>query len=230
MDRKNGTQAKIHRIPKATLFVALTVIAYSNPRGLQAASDSPELTLAWFSGQISFPVGFKTIKKEVESAFDGMGIEVRWSEKTAAEQQEERALKVILLPIAPARWRLPANTMGVYLGNEGRQPAVYIFFRDVLRALGHDANMQRRPNPIEQRRIARALGKVVSHEIVHALAPQRAHAADGLMRAGLDRYLLLHQKAHTEPETVAAVHSGLEALASSPDEPRDETNAASEAL
>ena len=36
-----------------------------------------------------------------------------------------------------------------------------------------------------------AVGRVVAHEVIHALAPYQAHAADGLMRSSLGRSALL---------------------------------------
>jgi hypothetical protein len=41
--------------------------------------QSRELTLAWFSGRLSFPVHFETVSREVETTFADLGIEAGWA-------------------------------------------------------------------------------------------------------------------------------------------------------
>ena len=102
--------------------------------------------------------------------------------------------------------------MGVYLGDDGLQPAVYIFVRNVLRALSLHGHMARIPTHKERHRIARALGKVVAHEVIHALTPDCAHESQGLMRNSLGRYLLLNQRDHVEAKRIESIYRGLQRL------------------
>ena len=46
----------------------------------------------------------------------------------------------------------------------------------------------------ERQQIATALGRVVAHEVVHALAPLQPHATQGLLSATLNRSHLVHHR------------------------------------
>jgi len=193
-----------------TLTLAMTLAFALEPTPVEASTQSRqgrELTLAWFSGRLGYPVHFETMAREVDRIFEPIGVEVSWEPATSAD-----TLKVILLPIEPSLWNLPPRTMGVYLGDDGVQPAVYIFVRNVLRALALNASMQRIPTHRERQRIGRALGKVVGHEIIHVLTPDCTHETEGLMRRALGRYLLLNQRDHLEPKRVESIYRGLRQL------------------
>ena len=190
-----------------TLTLAMTFAFALDLTLIEASRQSRqgrELTLAWFSGRLGYPIHFETMAREVDRIFEPIGVEVSWEPATSVD-----SLKVILLPIEPSLWNLPPGTMGVYLGDDGLQPAVYIFVRNVLRALALNPSMQRIPTHRERQRIGRALGKVVGHEIIHALTPDCTHETEGLMRRALGRYLLLNQRDHLEPKRIESIYRGL---------------------
>jgi hypothetical protein len=190
----------------ATLALAITFALSLDVTGVEASTRTSELTLVWFKGRLSLPLHFKTVAREVEGTFANIGIEVNWAPLSLD------GLKVIVLPIEPSSWNLPADTMGVYLGDDGLQPAVYIFVRNVLRALSLDARMERIPTHKERHQIGRAMGKVVAHEIIHALTPDCSHESQGIMRPALNSYLLLNEKSHLEPRRIEAIYRGLRKL------------------
>ena len=190
-----------------TLTLAVTLGLLLGPAAGDGSTQTSELKLGWFSARLGYPVDFKTMARELVGVFHDIGVHVRW-ESTASLD----GLKVILLPIEPSGWNLPPGAMGVYLGEDGLQPAVYIFVRNVLRALSLDPSMQRIPTYEERHRIARALGKVAAHEIIHALTPGCSHETEGLMRPTLGRYLLLNETSHLESARVEAIHRGLHKL------------------
>ena len=192
-----------------TITLAMTFALTLDPTPTEGSEPKRELRLAWFSGRLSYPVNFKTVSREVETTFADLGIDVAWVPAAVPSQD---VLKVIILPVEPSSWNLPADTMGVYLGDDGLQPAVYIFVRNVLRALSLDGRMERIPTHRERHQIARALGKVVAHEIIHALTSDCTHESEGLMRNALGRYLLLNQRDHLEPQRVDSIYRGLRRL------------------
>lgn len=69
------------------------------------------------------------------------------------------------------------------------RPLLHIRLRDTG---GDDGQEKTNPTHKERHRIARALGKVVTHEIIHALTPDRTHEPQGLMRNSLGRHLPLN--------------------------------------
>ncbi len=87
---------------------------------------------------------------------------------------------------------------------------------EVAGTLGLDA----RPGswwPQQRQALARAIGRVAAHEIVHALAPQREHAATGLMSAALGRGELTRTRIAVDPLTRSVV---LDAVAQRQPPPR----------
>jgi hypothetical protein len=100
----------------------------------------------------------------------------------------------------------------VRLGNQ-RIDAVYIFFKNVMRCLGHDPEQGSLMTPAQRRDLGRALGRVVAHEVVHALAPSAPHALDGLMGEKLNRSFLQKFRVPEDSEMKEAVLRGLALLA-----------------
>ena len=196
-----------------TLTLAMTFAFAMGQTAVEGSDPDHKLRLAWFGGKLDFPVHFKTVSREVEGTFADLGIDVVWADPTAPSP---RVLKIIVLPVEPSAWNLPADTMGVYLGDDGLQPAVYIFVRNVLQALSLDGRMARIPTLKERHQIARALGKVVAHEIIHALTPDCTHESEGLMRNSLGRYLLLNQRDPLESRRVESIFRGLRRLNQKP--------------
>ena len=102
-----------------TLTLAMTFAFALDLTPVEASRQSRqgrELTLAWFSGRLGYPVHFETMAREVDRLFEPIGVEVSWEPATSVD-----TLKVILLPIEPSLWNLPPSTMGVYLGDDGVQ-------------------------------------------------------------------------------------------------------------
>ncbi len=66
-------------------------------------------------------------------------------------------------------------------------PAVYIFYKTIAASLRlHRLGGRPEANSYFLGRASRALGRIVAHEVAHAIAPGEPHARDGLMRAGLE--------------------------------------------
>jgi hypothetical protein len=74
--------------------------------------------------------------------------------------------------------------MAATIGERGSRRNVFVFFPGLSRTLGHEGTSYTPRRGIE---LARAMARVLAHEIVHVLAPERGHAAEGLMSEQLKR-------------------------------------------
>lgn len=164
----------------------------------QAGSLGPQLArrleLTLFDHVGLTPTTTEQIRREVEEIFVSLGTDIGWLDPGLDRPVAavSTRIQVILIPSAPRAWVLEKGTMGVVHRREGG-PAenVYIFPAAVMNTLGLFPEA-REPNRllVQNRRFARALGRVIGHEIIHAIAPDHTHAAKGLMREQLNRFWL----------------------------------------
>jgi hypothetical protein len=63
--------------------------------------------------------------------------------------------------------------------------------------------------PSDRKRLAKALGRVVVHELVHRIAPELPHARSGLMREDLGASFLTRRSVSLDEASAAAVLSAL---------------------
>lgn len=169
----------------AVVFMSFVTIAESaspEPRAL-------ELALDWNDGYELMPISYEGIAEEVCQIFEEIGVGVRWTEPGPGEGEQPLTtrVRVNLMPIESSYWSLPKHTMGVVIGEEVPRTAVYIFYPSVLRTLGYELVADLARSPRERARLTRALGRVIAHELVHAIVPEREHDHEGLLNSNLKR-------------------------------------------
>lgn len=129
------------------------------------------------------------VRAEIEAILEGTGTRLRWSD-TAGEPGPEGVVPVVVVvtPSEPAGagWHISPSAMGVYLSNE-QSTTIFVFYHRVARVLGASSERDGIMNPSEGKRLAKAVGRVVVHELVHRVAPDLPHADSGVMRADLGR-------------------------------------------
>ncbi|NIA01724.1 MAG: hypothetical protein GWO83_01095 [Bacteroidia bacterium] len=82
-------------------------------------------------------------------------------------------IQIILSKSRPERWGLPANIMGAVVPVSDRsRRMVFVFPAEVARLVGLPAPSKLPYRAVENRRLAKALGRVIAHELVHAIAPK----------------------------------------------------------
>ncbi|MCZ6726692.1 MAG: hypothetical protein O7A98_04980 [Acidobacteria bacterium] len=139
------------------------------------------------------PEAAERMRLEVEQIFASMATDIEWMDPLSEAPVEVVGirLRVILIPSPPQAWGLRDRTMGVVFGREGLVDTVYIFPPAVMRTLQRFPE-EAEPNRLQRQnhRWARALGRVVGHEIIHAVAPDHPHAPNGLLRARQSRFSL----------------------------------------
>jgi hypothetical protein len=166
------------------------------PLALFAAAREPTktLTLVWHDSANLFPpLGLPQLASEVETLFRGSGFSVRFHAAAENENLQKIAgprINAVVLPGEDRRLGAGPGTMAAARGKRGETYSIFIFYSGVLRTLGHG---ERGRSPRQIAELSRALARIVAHELVHALAPERGHAESGLMSKTLTRAELLKE-------------------------------------
>jgi hypothetical protein len=166
----------------------------------------PAILASWSDGHrlVRYP---EEVRAEVRAILEGAGIRVRWSDELG-ESGSDRFLpvSVVVIPSEPsgAGWHISPSAMGVYLAEE-EASAVFIFYHRVARVVGVSSGRNGMMDPSDAKRLARALGRVAVHELVHRVAPELPHADSGLMRDDLGRSLLTRRKLELDDRSRSAV-------------------------
>lgn len=180
----------------------------------------PALSLLWFDPGTALPGGFATARPEVTSIFRGIGVDVRWTLGGLGTTYGGASLPevpVILLPDDPSPARSSRHVMGLVIKEPSPTRAVWIFLRNVRWTLGHD--LHRPAGQREIRELARAVARVVAHEVIHAIAPEEPHSRKGLMSHSLNRSHLLAREATLDAQCAAAFLTRLATLLPAPAAP-----------
>jgi hypothetical protein len=194
------------------------------PRESDAASreqprvTAPRLRLVWIDVLGSAPYAFPRAAEETSVILADAGVAAAWalgdpSTVTAADE-----LKVVLMAGVANGARLPERVMGGTCGG-ARSHTTWIYLSNVLWALGLQDNGARRLSLEEEEQVARALGRVVAHEIVHAVAPDVGHSRGGLMAERLGRAFLVQARAFLAPAEQTALRAAVEGFATAVEAP-----------
>ncbi len=181
-------------------FISLGTVVEADAgmvKNIASRAERSCLVLEWMDPHELLPVGERWMAKETQRVLCAADIGARWDwsrerdrEDRTSERSREHRLRVVLVPSEPSGpgWRLPANTLGAtVLDGETTPPAVYIFYKTIAASFRLErVNGRPGTNSYFLGRASRALGRIVAHEVAHAIAPGEPHARDGLMRAGLE--------------------------------------------
>jgi hypothetical protein len=199
--------------------VVLSVALFACVRGgAVAAAESetaspPRLRLAWIDVLGSAPFAFLNASREASAILAGAGVETEWSIGDTSTVSMEDELKVVVMEGITNGARLPEHVMGgTRRGAQSRTTWVYV--SNVLWALGMQDRPRKSFTAAEEVEISRALGRVVAHEIVHALAPELPHSRTGLMASRIGRDQLVHGRAVLSAREQKALRAGFATFAS----------------
>lgn len=146
------------------------------------------LDLVYVDVQGSAPFALRGLQREATRILGEIGVNTRWRKGGPSVTASDQELTIVLLDRSP---RIPPHVLGATILNDKSVRTVWVYFSHVARALGIDPD---RPGAWSGRDVsvlATALGRVVAHEIVHALAPQVPHSLGGLMAERLGRSALM---------------------------------------
>jgi hypothetical protein len=162
----------------------------------------------WVDVLGSAPFAFLIASHEASAILAGAGVKTEWTLGATSSVTTGDELKVVLLEGITMGARLPERVMGsTRRGTQSR--TTWIYLSNVLWALGLQDRSRQDFTPAEEQDIARALGRVVAHEIVHAVAPQLSHSRDGLMADRINRTLLVHGSVSLGAREQKALRAGL---------------------
>jgi hypothetical protein len=156
------------------------------------ALDAIPLTLALrFSdpeGVVPFPQ--EGVRAEVERLFAPLGVRV------VPGEDHDAPVQVVMLAADRSRGGLPAEAMGAVSRDPSTPPVVWVLLPNVRRTLGGSPEQwPSMPGVL----LARAVGRIVAHELIHLIAPDLPHAGSGLMHASLGRAQLLQGEVAIDP-------------------------------
>jgi hypothetical protein len=176
----------------------------------------PRLTLAWMDHYGLLRFGFQSMADEVKEIFRAVGVEVVFKKGVLSEDNASLEIVISVRPFAPVGWNLGEHVMGaVPMGEQPkgvrRRRVVYIFLSNVIKTLALEHKPTRLPTATETGVLAQALARIVSHEVVHAIAPDAPHSYSGLMQLQLTRKDLLKPHLRLSSRSAKAFHSGLQA-------------------
>jgi hypothetical protein len=173
-----------------------------------AGVPSPRLRLVWVDVLGAAPFAYLNASREASAILAGAGVETEWTLGEPSNVTTEDELKVVLLEGIAKGARLPEHVMGgTRRGAQSR--TTWIYLSNVLWILGLQDRSPHGFTPAEEEDIARALGRVVAHEIVHAVAPHLPHSRNGLMADRINRVLLIHGSVSLGAREQKALRAGL---------------------
>jgi hypothetical protein len=184
----------------AVLWFALFFAGAAHPEVGDAARRNPPAQavtrLVWVDLARSGPVPAAWAQQEASRMLRQGGLHASWRTGAANQVLAPGELAVILLERRPT----PGSTLVLGACTPGRgTPAVWIYVDEVKSTLGYPARVALPAR--ETVMLARAVGRVAAHELIHMAAPALRHAATGLMAARLDRRDLLSSRLSVDGAT-----------------------------
>jgi hypothetical protein len=182
------------KLPVLVLMCSLLPVA------MGSADDArPRLRLVWIDPTAAASFAYAGVRGEVQSILRAAGVDAEW-DKRPAGFVAAGDIAVIVLDAEPARVALRPNVMGCVIKGDGRS-VLWVNLATVAQVLGLHAASRSSWSGEQRQQVATALGRVVAHEVVHAIAPELPHAARGLLSATLTASQLVHQRLRLDADS-----------------------------
>lgn len=190
------------REPSKGAYVVMMIAVLTGAAA--AAAETPRLDLVWVD-----PVGiaagvYPSVTVESRAVLAALGAEVTWTAAPRGAVVGPESLVVIAIPSHPRSYSRERHVMGATRAITDETLAVWVFPDQVAWSLGLDLDRRGSWGKIAEANFARAVARVVSHEVVHALGAS-GHTRKGLMAASLSRQALTAPALRLDPATAAAV-------------------------
>jgi hypothetical protein len=185
-----------------TMGPSMMATAPTAPAWAQEAA--PVLVLRISDPERQAPFSLHGVHAEVQRLFAPLGVRVLLDGEPDTEGQT--SVQVILLSRDRSHGGVHADTMGAVQRSEGSNSAVWILLSNVHYALGGSREHQALL-PVEL--VARAVGRVLAHELVHLIMPEMPHASTGLMQPRLGRAFLLKDELRLDPALSSVLRTRL---------------------
>lgn len=185
-------------------LAAMPVVGEAGPEG-----TAPTLHLVWLDPADVGSGSEAVARSEAASLLARMGATVSWRRGTPGETMREGEIWVVLLGPSGARASGHSLVLGATRGRLGVASVVWVRVPNVRAAVGVPQGRSLFTlAPGERRDVAVAIGRVIAHEVVHALVPSLPHGT-GLMSERLTRRQLTAASIPVEPEAVLGLRAAL---------------------
>jgi hypothetical protein len=193
--------------PHRRAYVAAAAVVLC--ASVAVGAEPPRLDIVWVDPTAMARGSFAGVASESHAVLAAIGADVTWREGGPDTVLGPEALAVIAIPSAPpSSGRGGRHIMGATRTVADGAVAVWVFPDQVAWALGLDLGMRRSWGRIAERNFSRALARVASHEILHALGAS-GHSRVGLMAPHLDRQALTAASLPVDHATVAIARRSL---------------------
>lgn len=186
----------MRQIATVSRVVAIACLAAAHA----PAEEQRELRVALIDLVGVAPPARDAMWREARRLLAPAGVGLRTRSAKAAEQRDDSELAVVLIPErsrAPTRGAPPLGAVQTVLG------FTTIWIDVAAVAAVADARRGLDCCGAETRRLGIALGRVLTHEVVHALAPGLGHTREGLLAARINRSTLVDDPAPRMPSFIA---------------------------
>jgi len=185
---------------RASLVVVVALVAGA----ASAAAEAPRLDLVWVDPTGLAEGTFPALAAESRALLATTGARVTWTAAPWGAVVGPESLVVIAVPTYATETARDRHVMGSTRATAEGPLAVWIFPDQVAWALGLDLTMRHGWGERAEMEFARALARVASHEIVHALGVT-THSSGGLMAPRLDRDALTASVLRIDHATLASI-------------------------
>ena len=200
--------------------VASDLSAHRGTNSIVALATDSETVIEWELALLFFdPYGVlgdsqPAFERELRRLLATARVSVRLLDTKHPAEELKRAksptFRAILFPTEADRMNLNPAVMGVTVGSGKKDRAVFVFYPAVVRTLRLDD----KPDIVRSRAgsdlCARAVARVLAHELVHAAAPELDHADEGLLKARILRSTLTRPDLSLDETSAAALRIGIE--------------------
>lgn len=180
---------------------------------LIAASTAPQLELALFDRVRLSPAMFDEMAGELDRVLPARNAEIVWlvANDQLVIHSPQGEIQVILSPSLPEVWGFDETVMGAVLSGGRKDPGgvIVVFPARVAQVVGAQKYLKFPRRARRDPRLARALARVIAHEIIHAVAPDHLHGQDGLMHASQTRASLLEPGSEVDSACLAVFETRL---------------------
>lgn len=176
------------------------------------AAPTADVSLVWVDVTGVARFAFAEAARETGALLRRMGVRAAIRAGDAGSVSGESEVTVVVLPARTPGTRLDHSVMGATYRAPGAARAIWVYAAGVASTLGLGTGPAPHWSPRQRHEFGRALGRVVAHELVHAIAPARPHVKGGLMAAQMGRGLLLDPEIAIDAATSEALRTALGGL------------------
>jgi hypothetical protein len=210
---KNQTFRFLYSLWNRDLGWAFLLVGASSVLEVAAGSASlregcnafPRVEAVLADGHRILPWGMEPVGVALAEQFRQIDIELVLSPAIGPPPQQS-VIHVNLLPHPPTDWGLSAKALGAVRRGEASSSPVFIFYPSIERVLGTPSDTPRiLDQAIPPAKWIHALARIIAHEILHVLLPERTHDRSGIFAANFKRNTLLSRELELEDQTRAAL-------------------------